>query len=153
MYFGLQLVDQSFPRCGVSTGTQKCNVFHFRSLPTKCNEKILWKLKSGKSTFLTFLFLDCVCCEGFHKKLMNKIPRKTRFQEKLVTDVRMKNYKISWKPQKTQFWALCAHLRANKNCSGKYTHRVQRGISQPYWLCPPWKAGFQPPILTDDQPI
>ena len=93
-YFGLQLVNQNFPQ----RKTENCNIFHFRLLPAKSNNKILWKVKSAQlwvhfASFWAnknfwkihfchfFLFPDFYCGSEFQKKLMNRI------QEKLFTYV------------------------------------------------------------------
>ena len=69
---------------GSDRKTEKCNVFHFRLLPAKSNDKTLWKVRklpfrtpfvyfranknfSRKFTSATFLFLDFYCCAEFQK--------------------------------------------------------------------------------------
>ena len=91
-HFGLWLVNQNFPQ----RKTENCNVFHFRLLPAKSKNKILWKVKNAqlwaqfagfwanKNFWKThfrhfFLFPDFYCGPEYSKKLMNKI------QEKLIT--------------------------------------------------------------------
>ena len=102
-HFGLWIENQNFPfqKWGLHSKTEKCNVFHYRLLPAKRNDKILFKNKknsilnpfcalfvdfkanknfSGKSASVTFFYFYISDVQNFRKKLIN------RLQKKLVTD-------------------------------------------------------------------
>ena len=87
--------------------TEKCNVFHYRLLPAKLNDKILFKNKknsilnpfcalfadfkanknfSGKSASITFFYFYISDVQNFRKKLIN------RLRKKLVTDGHIDNH-------------------------------------------------------------
>ena len=103
-------------RYGVSKGKERMS-FIFRLLSAKSNDKLLWKLKqtqfravfahfwvnnnfSGKSTSVTFLFLDLYCCA--RKK---KIPRNVGYRHSYIKCTQMHE----------QTWIHRTHFQGSKS--------------------------------------